>query len=300
MGPSRPAWMSEAQARAIEALGATTDPAHLAEIALTELSPPELLADALFEMSPWVARKVLASITDPAALARVYRRMCREDHVTTQYALKGDLVRTVLTSLKGHDDVLGGILDDPSVDEYYRVLALRELTDLGPLPRLAHHDPSPRVRLQAAMRLGDETLVASLIPAVDPVWTHDAIRLVESPELLTGLVVGDQGAPYVSEVLTKITSVAVLERIAAQASEASLAEAVAGRLRGFVCRQCGHDTAERPVRQEICVCPACGQANHDFVRQSTVIEHRDYESGSRWEECSRCGAQRNYESVNTM
>lgn len=41
----------------------------------------------------------------------------------------------------------------------------------------------------------------------------------------------------------------------------------------------------------------CGAENHDWRHTGNVTDYRDYSAGTSWEECSRCGARKNYVSV---
>ncbi|MDO4532182.1 MAG: hypothetical protein Q4C36_00510 [Coriobacteriia bacterium] len=80
---------------------------------------------------------------------------------------------------------------------------------------------------------------------------------------------------------------------AAQPPEAELTDS-------YECKGCGHVVWFGPDSADPCVCPSCGTENHRWFTSGNVIDYRDYSAGTRWDECSRCGARKNYRTVNTM
>ncbi len=65
---------------------------------------------------------------------------------------------------------------------------------------------------------------------------------------------------------------------------------------GYVCRSCSgiNEPEDGTVS---CVCRHCGAENHSWKHVSNVTEYRDYAVGSTYDECTRCGARKNYKNV---
>ncbi|MBQ4254318.1 MAG: hypothetical protein II712_05745, partial [Erysipelotrichaceae bacterium] len=89
-----------------------------------------------------------------------------------------------------------------------------------------------------------------------------------------------------------------LERIAEEATGANLRAKAVKKLGGYICTACGK---LNPADEKLtCNCRYCGAENHDYVHVNNVREYRDYEVGTTYDECTRCGKRINVRSVNTM
>ena len=130
---------------------------------------------------------------------------------------------------------------------------------------LAKEADYERVRVQAASYLSDETAIAKLI--------------LDDPRRFSSL-------------LNKIRSPEVLQQIEDAATDPNLLGSLF-RLQGvYRCRVCGKKS---PVSS--CLCRFCGAENHDYRHKSDIREYRDYATGTRWDECARCGKRINMKSV---
>lgn len=180
--------------------------------------------------------------------------------------------------------------------------AVRRIADKEALYSLMQCDPFARIRFEAAKTLGDYRVIADIAKDVaDDEWLFkNAIASISDAGLLKDIALAQTNIDFALYVLGKITNVSMLRDIRAQRAASKIANAITERLRGFVCVKCGHDNTDDPAYTEICICVKCGYENHDFKRHSNVTEHRDCESGSRWDECTRCGKKKNYESIFTM
>ena len=68
---------------------------------------------------------------------------------------------------------------------------------------------------------------------------------------------------------------------------------------GYICAKCCAKVLPEGDGPAPCLCPKCGADNHHWEHVDNVIDHRDYSSGSRWDECTRCHQKKNLENVYT-
>lgn len=103
-----------------------------------------------------------------------------------------------------------------------------------------------------------------------------------------------------SKAVAVIADSAMLQQVALHGESPQARTAALKKLGGYVCAVCAETVLPEGEKPAPCVCPVCGAESHAFAYRSNLIDHRDYESGSRWEECTRCGTTRNHEEVLTL
>ena len=173
------------------------------------------------------------------------------------------------------------------------------LKDEEALMRLAMEAKDDNARHHAASRIRSrEKAKAILLKCKDsytgsPLWsklisTTDLIDIAEQAEC------SDIREMAVSSIYK--TEPEAVEKLAAEGCREAN-DLIVKRRGGYTCAGCGR--AFYPVEGTVppCICPDCGTENHDFHHKSDIHEYRDYEVGSVWDECSRCGKKINYRSI---
>jgi hypothetical protein len=127
---------------------------------------------------------------------------------------------------------------------------------------VAINDLDSFVRQRAMEKLTDQSVPVE-IALGDKISSEDAILLISDKDALA--------------------------TIAHQAKNTKVKRMAFKKLGGYICTLCGAENWPDNGHTISCICSQCKAENHDFIHIDNVIDHRDYESGSRWDECTRCG-----------
>ena len=206
--------------------------------------------------------------------------------------------------------------------------AASRLTSPGALERVAAGTADWRLAGKLVDRLKDEeALMRLVLNAREENTRHHAAFRIKSPEKAKALLIKCESRYAAGPLWGKLASAADLVDVVRQAESGAIRQMAIKNLEaadpealetlaaegfreardllvrrrgGFTCSGCGR--AFYPAEGETlpCICPDCGAENHDFHYRSDIREYRDYEVGTSWEECSRCGKRINCRTVNTM
>lgn len=125
--------------------------------------------------------------------------------------------------------------------------------------------------------------------------SEDALRMINDPKLLADYLIHRPKAP--AWLLRQITDKALLKQISEESVNSNVRTEALKMLGGYVCTACGKLNLGEDVT---CLCKYCRAENHDYVLIDNVVAHRDYESGERHRECTRCGKIIDMQTVYTM
>lgn len=151
----------------------------------------------------------------------------------------------------------------------------------------------------ALEKLTDQELLADIVKnALDANIRANAVGKLTDQSLLVEIAINDTDGSLVA--VKALSNKELLAHVVTQAKNPDIKEIALQRLGGYICPSCSHEIWPRENLPAPCVCTQCQAENHDFRRCSRITEYRDYECGTRWEECTRCGIKKNAENVNTM
>jgi hypothetical protein len=209
--------------------------------------------------------------------------------------------------------------------------AVKKINDDAVLSGIVLTDYPFEMKTSAVEKIKNESVLADIIKKNDnPNIYQKAIANIKNADILTGLVC-DSACDWKKQVsiieeldtekyqalfakiagggmdisarlaaVKKLTDRTVLAGIAASDPDNRIKEIASGKLGGYVCRKCGHINYPSKEAETPCVCENCKEENHDYEHKKDIHTFRDYEAGTRWYECRRCGKKDRYETVNTL
>jgi hypothetical protein len=233
-----------------------------------------------------VRRRAMQNVSDPELL-KAYARNRQYGVAWAAIGMIADqefLAELVLedSSLEKQKHVLGLIDSNDLLQKIaleasdYRVknLAVERITDRACLLDMVEASKDPKLRAQCFAALGDDRAVAR--------------EVLNTPTFTT------QSKYLALQRLDKTALREVYESMA----EGEDRRAVLSAQGGFTCPNCGQANLPEPGSGNLaCTCPNCQTENHSFMRRQKTEElDSSTESVETWEECTRCGLQKNRHS----
>jgi hypothetical protein len=184
--------------------------------------------------------------------------------------------------------------------EYYpKEAAISKLTDQSLLTIVAKQNNNPNLCIAAIKNLTNQNFIIDIAKYANNRYVREAAmqKLVDQSVLFD--IAMCENADY-KRAIELISDKNLLSEIVKSAKGDNTKNQALQKLGGYICFLCKHENYPENEQSISCICNHCQTENHKFEYRNNIIEHRDYESGSRWEECARCGKTANYETVNTM
>ncbi|MBR0137096.1 MAG: hypothetical protein IJM15_01665 [Erysipelotrichaceae bacterium] len=206
-------------------------------------------------------------------------------------------------------------------DQQKRGAIINGITDQNLLAEIASKEKEYRLRQSAMKRITDKKILmdalvkyhyqSSEVDTLLKKLNKDELAYIIDNSKSSSTVekalmmIGDQMkmAEYMigkdtDSLINLIDDKPALEKIAEEAAGQKLRSKAVKKLGGYICTECGK--LNPPDENLTCTCRFCGAENHDYVHISNVQEYRDYEVGTTYDECTRCGKQINIRHINTM
>ncbi|MDR2768573.1 MAG: hypothetical protein LBB82_09650 [Treponema sp.] len=202
------------------------------------------------------------------------------------------------------DAVLSGIVLTDYPFEM-RTLAVQEIRNESVLADIVKKDDNPNIYQKAVDNIINMDILAGWVCDSACDWNKQAL-IIEKLDagkyqaLFAKIANSGMDVPVRSAAIKKLTDSTVLAGIAASDPDNGIKKIASGKLGGYVCRKCSHLNYPSKEAEAPCVCENCKEENHDYEYKEDIHTFRDYETGSKWYECRRCGKKDRYETVNTL
>ena len=172
-------------------------------------------------------------------------------------------------------------------------------TDITLIVDVAKNAQNFLMKIVALEMLTDQSMIRDIaINAEDKGIRNMAMKKLTDQSTLANIALDNSDNSEIA--VSYITDKSLLVKIVQQTRNIIVKKKAMLQLGGYICMSCGNENWPDGERVSSCICDYCQSENHEFEHVNNVIEHRDYESGVRWDECVRCGKKENVEVINTM